>query len=315
MRIRKCRRVTKQQRLEHELERVRQRLSRQAVLLRSGLGAARIEPLLQAEGLGRVIHNDITCACDSSSVSCATCVQQVATPERQIWATVQAMQAVAQYAGAPLAWGCDSLATALNELLLLRKRRRVLLAGPKTSVTMIALLPLLAIGLGHLIGFNPTAVLLGQLGPLFLITGGFFLVIGTWWIRKLVAAAESAEQLIGFECELLVLALRGGLPLQRAARLVADEISNARCQWLSTDELAAKGDAGQAAQLLATTGAGMTQLLLETAARKRRIAAESLEASAEKLGTRVLLPLGICILPAFVILGVIPVVISMFTGL
>lgn len=329
--------VSKQQLIDAELERVRQRLSRQAVLLRSGLSSARTGALLEAEGLGVQLpagkNRGVSGSGELNTADCqlvgggrngifgfqkrhkGSCSRSVKTAEvAEVWGAVSAMQAVAYYAGAPLAWGCDSLAAALSELLLLRKRRRVLLAAPKSSVLIIASLPLLAIGLGQLLGFNPLAVLVTPLGWLLLGIGAFFLVCGLLWIHKLIRAAENAEQLTGFECELLVLALRGGLSLIKAKKLVADKICESGSAWLNTDELADSGAAGTVSNLMQSTGTGAAQLLLETAAKKRRIAAENLETGAEKLGSRVLLPLGVCILPAFVVLGVIPVVVSMFQG-
>lgn len=306
--VKTCLRKGVQQQIDRELERVRQRLTRQAVLLRSGLNQTRISGLLEAEDLGAPVWaaaiTDTAAAGGPGSGSVAGV--------REIWAAVTVMEQVASYAGAPLAWGCESLAAALSELLLLRKRRRVLLSGPKSSMVIIACLPIFALGLGHLIGFSPLSVLLTPAGSLLLCGGVFMLLAGIYWVRVLVRSAEQAEHLPGFECELLVLALRGGLAVARAKRLVVDEICKARCGWLNTDELANSGSAGGAILKLTTGGAGSVQVLLETAAIARRKAAEDLETAAEKLGSKVLLPMGICVLPAFVLLGVLPTVISMF---
>ena len=62
------------------------------------------------------------------------------------------------------------------------------------------------------------------------------------------------------------------------------------------------------------TGIPLRSLLLEEAADARARAHAALEQAAERLGVLVLLPLGLCVLPAFIALGVAPVVLSMLGG-
>ena len=58
----------------------------------------------------------------------------------------------------------------------------------------------------------------------------------------------------------------------------------------------------------------MADLLRAEAARRRRTARADGAARAAALGVRLMLPLGVCVLPAFVLLGVVPLIVSVVTG-
>ncbi|WP_120006742.1 type II secretion system F family protein [Nesterenkonia muleiensis] len=60
-----------------------------------------------------------------------------------------------------------------------------------------------------------------------------------------------------------------------------------------------------------TTGAPSARMLQAAATRARAERRHTAEAAAEKLGVSMMLPLGACFLPAFILLGVVPVVVSM----
>ncbi|GFZ86141.1 type II secretion system F family protein [Nesterenkonia alkaliphila] len=59
------------------------------------------------------------------------------------------------------------------------------------------------------------------------------------------------------------------------------------------------------------TGAPSARMLQAAAARARAERRHEAEAAAERLGVKMMLPLGACFLPAFILLGVVPVVVSM----
>ena len=64
----------------------------------------------------------------------------------------------------------------------------------------------------------------------------------------------------------------------------------------------------------ARAGAPVAELLRAEAARRRRTARADGTAKAAALGVRLMLPLGVCVLPAFVLLGVVPLIVSVVTG-
>jgi tight adherence protein B len=61
-------------------------------------------------------------------------------------------------------------------------------------------------------------------------------------------------------------------------------------------------------------GAPAIELLAAEARQERRTARAMGRRRAELLAVRLLLPLGVCVLPAFVLLGVVPVILAMLSS-
>mgnify|MGYP000869342178 FL=1 len=61
-------------------------------------------------------------------------------------------------------------------------------------------------------------------------------------------------------------------------------------------------------------GTSLDPALLAEAESSRARAQADLEQAAERLGVSVLLPLGVCVLPAFILLGVVPVLLAVLDG-
>ncbi|WP_394940033.1 type II secretion system F family protein [Psychromicrobium sp. YIM B11713] len=68
-------------------------------------------------------------------------------------------------------------------------------------------------------------------------------------------------------------------------------------------------------RLVALTGAPSSSLLRAEASRKRRELHRELQERAAALGVKLVLPMGLCALPAFICLGVLPVVLALFPHL
>ncbi len=128
-------------------------------------------------------------------------------------------------------------------------------------------------------------------------------------------------------CDLLAVCLESGLPLRGAVEVIADALDGplgglleevAAKVRLGTDEADAWAELAGAEPALAvlgrevarTLGSGMalsgTLRALGTDA--RRDAAASAEVRARKVGVRSVLPLMVCFLPAFLLLGVVPII-------
>lgn len=65
-------------------------------------------------------------------------------------------------------------------------------AGPRSSGTLLAILPLLGLGLGTVMGARPVAVLFATAGGRLLLCAGTLLeVAGVWWTRRLIASVRA----------------------------------------------------------------------------------------------------------------------------
>lgn len=231
------------------------------------------------------------------------------------WRVLAAAWALAEQSGAPFAPALERISVALRSLSELRERRAVLLSGPRMTVRLVSALPPLALLLGGLLGFDPVPVLLGPVGLMLLTVGAGLLGAGIAWARALSKAVERRDHVAGIELELAWIALSGSASPGEALLRVADCIAEWKVEWASFDELCEGRVLRNALAAAQRLGVPVRPLLLEEAEAARVRSQAELESEAERLGVRVLIPLGVCVLPAFVTLGVLPVLFSMLGGI
>ncbi|SDY14107.1 Type II secretion system (T2SS), protein F [Saccharopolyspora shandongensis] len=129
--------------------------------------------------------------------------------------------------------------------------------------------------------------------------------------------------------DLLAAGMRAGLPVPVIVRAVADELTGAAHRTLRevADHLALGADAAtgwepalrnpdtaelaRAARRTARTGSALADVAGEIAAHARAAVAGQAEARAQRATVWISAPLGLCFLPAFLCLGVLPVVVGM----
>ncbi len=130
--------------------------------------------------------------------------------------------------------------------------------------------------------------------------------------------------------DLFAVCLQSGLPVGTAARVVSESAPPALAHTLAqAADLLALGadplqawtvpdDADQSAQALASmarrsarAGSSPVRGLAELADGRRDQAADEAAAASERAGVAISGPLGLCFLPAFVCLGIVPVVIGL----
>ncbi|MEV7958471.1 type II secretion system F family protein [Streptomyces sp. NPDC088141] len=108
-------------------------------------------------------------------------------------AGVAACWRVAVDGGAGLAAGLDRLEGALRSERRRREELRAQLAGAWSTVAVLALLPVLGLGLGAALGADPLAVLLHTpAGLVCLVVGGALEAAGLCWAGRIVRAGETA---------------------------------------------------------------------------------------------------------------------------
>ncbi|HEY3505015.1 MAG TPA: type II secretion system F family protein [Actinocatenispora sp.] len=138
------------------------------------------------------------------------------------------------------------------------------------------------------------------------------------------AAAE-----LPFALDLLASALRSGVPPGQAALAVGGALGGplgdrfdqagralvlggaASAAWTAFDDVPGGPRLAAAASRGTESGAAQARALLRLADDLRSARLSDMEANAHRSGVLVVLPLGLCFLPAFVIAGLIPVVASM----
>ncbi|MBB5153989.1 type II secretion system F family protein [Saccharopolyspora phatthalungensis] len=129
--------------------------------------------------------------------------------------------------------------------------------------------------------------------------------------------------------DLLAAGMRAGLPVPVIVRAVADELTGAARRTLRevADHLALGSDAvtgwepalrnpdtaelARAARRTARTGSALADVAADIAIQARAVVAEQAQARAQRATVWISVPLGLCFLPAFLCLGVLPVVVGM----
>lgn len=252
-------------------------------------------------------------------VSGAIAASLAGAPHAGGWAVLAAAWHVASAAGAPLTTSLRDLASAMRDEAQVRREVRTSLAGPAASARMVLALPLVALAFGSVLGFDTAAVLLGNpIGVACLVLGIAFLWVAHRWSRALAVRAAAFDEGAGLELELLAIAMSGGASVERARAVVADSL---RAHGLAGDHAGGRAASASASRRLDETvalaeraGAPLVELLRAEARRGRRIARTDAATRGAALGVGLMLPLGLCVLPAFVLLGVAPLLISVVTG-
>ncbi|MDN5918234.1 MAG: type II secretion system F family protein [Pseudonocardia sp.] len=101
-----------------------------------------------------------------------------------------------------------------------------------------------------------------------------------------------------------------GAALRRTSGLLALG-AGAEQAWEATAPLPELAAIGRAASRSAATGAALRRTAEAEAARLRAELADLAEAKAQRAAVRITVPLGLCFLPAFLVLGIAPVVIGL----
>lgn len=228
--------------------------------------------------------------------------------ERAAWAALGAAWWVAVDAGAPLGPTLQRFAASLRSLAQSMRDVEVALAGPLATSRIVLALPAVGLLFGVLLGFDaPRILVTTPPGWTCLVIGGLLILGGVRWNRRLLRAAGTTDTAPGLGLELLAIAVSGGASLDRARAVVDAALGEAG--------FAPLGEEADAVLTFAcAAGVPAAALLHAEAEELRRRARTDAQLRAAQLGTRLLLPLGVCILPAFVALGVAPIVIAILSS-
>lgn len=258
---------------------------------------------------------------------------------------------MSESAGAPLATSLERAAEHAEERIDALLGRQSALAAPRATGRILSWLPLLGLGLGVLMGSDPVGVLTGSiLGVLTGLLGLGLAFAGRRWTAALVhraevesvrtANAESETEKLASPAgavpidtalvlELLAAQLRAGLAPLAALGTLAEALNSRPlhtvCQrlqmgsgWGSAWSGSAAETFGELRDALApayTGGAPSTALLLSLADAHRLSERRAAERAAGKLSVALVVPLGLCSLPAFICLGIVPILISLLPTL
>jgi tight adherence protein B len=226
------------------------------------------------------------------------------------WRALAVGLEVADRTGAPLARSLDRLAESLVGVARVRRDAGTALAGPVATARTVLLMPGAGLLLAAGLGFDPVRVLTTTVpGAACLVVGSALVAVGWRWNRRLVRQAVPRDPAPGLVLDLVATAMTGGASVPRAIAVVHRACERAGLP--AGDELEA---AAAVVEVAARTGAPVAVLLGSEAERSRRDARTWAERAAARLAARLMLPLGVCILPAFLAVGVVPMLLAVLSS-
>jgi tight adherence protein B len=225
------------------------------------------------------------------------------------WRALGAAWAVADAAGAALSPSLRQLAIAARDRAETDLEIEVALAGPLATARLVAWLPAVGLGLGVMMGVDVLGTLVGSPVGWGMLGGGVALVAaGRRWTRSLTRRAAPAGGTPGIELDLTAVALSGGVSVERAGSLVREACSRFGIDDVSDTAL------HRTLALAERAGAPAVDLLRSAARKARRDARIEGKQSAAVLAVRLMMPLGVCVLPSFMLLGVAPIVLTIVSS-
>ncbi|HEV7950680.1 MAG TPA: type II secretion system F family protein [Glaciihabitans sp.] len=248
-------------------------------------------------------------------------VSDIPPMEADAWRGLAMAWAVATEAGAPLAPTLREFAGALRSIAAAQRDIRVALAEPTATARLVMVLPLVGVLFGAALGFNTLTTLTTTVpGWMCLGVGTALLFAASRWNRSLVNSAQPTDITPGLPFDLTAIAVSGGGALGHARQSVA----RAMKRYGRQDVGGAGGgavvsgvdsDAGidDVLDLSVRAGVPAAELLRSEAEERRRVARAEVQERAAALSVRLMLPLGLCVLPAFMVIGVLPLAVTVFT--
>lgn len=218
------------------------------------------------------------------------------------WQRVGVVVALAVDVGAPLAATLHRTADGLRAAADLHRSIRQGVAGPAASARVMLLTPVGALLMAWGFGFDvPGAFTSSPLAGSSAAVAVLLLLAARRWQRRLTTAASAVPWQRGLGIELVAVGVRAGLPtdiaIQRASRHAGAEAA------LAGD----RDDIADIVRFAIEAGAPLAGLLDAESRRIRTTLLAEAGRRSAALAVQLLLPLGALVLPAFVLLGVVPI--------
>ena len=196
-----------------------------------------------------------------------------------------------QRVGGPLVGSLQRFAQMLRKREELAEELQIAATGPKASARLVMNLPLMVLVGGAVSGIPVIRLFTTSwIAGASLALGMLMYWLGSRWTNRLLSKAQPGSEDPGFNLELLAISVGAGLSVRLA------------CRELGIDETEIK--------FLGTETPTM-QLLTERADELRTEAFHSDRKRIQKTAVAILWPLGVTVLPAFVLVAIVPLALAM----
>ncbi|SDH15573.1 tight adherence protein B [Leifsonia sp. 98AMF] len=215
---------------------------------------------------------------------------------------------VAERTGAPLGHTLRAMAETLRDAAETEREVDVALSGPRATARLVSWLPAVGAVLAGALGADLAGALGSVPGTTSVGAGVLLMLAGRWWMRALVTRAVARPLPQGLAEELIAVGLAGGVSIGAAREIVREAAEESGLG--SLDERGA----ARVLRLASAAGAPAGELLTAAARQQRRMARAEGRRRATTLGVRLMVPLGACVLPSFLLLAVAPLVLSLLSS-
>lgn len=218
---------------------------------------------------------------------------------------IDLLWSVALETGGPLVPAISRFTEVLARLDAHQAQLQLTFASPKATSKLIFGLPVIGLLLAQLLGLAPISAMTTSLpGFLALCLGLILMLVAGISSRRMLRRASPAFSDPGIFLDCVVIGLQAGLPVSAAAE-------NARVRVGEERDSEAFQKLEQALVLSDSTGAELTSILLAAADGLRDELFHEQSNRLAKLAVHLMIPLGLAVLPAFVLLTVVPIAIGL----
>jgi len=209
---------------------------------------------------------------------------------------LQKIQQICSSTGGPLAPALERFAKVVATREQTNEELQVAFASPNASSRLVMSLPILVLLGSAISGIPIVSTILSQ--PIAWVSMGLGIALFTFgkrWVSRILKAAKPTPSDPGSALEMIAIGLRAGMPLS-----MTKELANAQTEELET--------------MAQTTGAPLADLLTDQAENLRLTQATKDRKRISNASVKVLWPLGLVILPAFVLTAIVPVGLAMLNS-
>ena len=233
--------------------------------------------------------------------------------------------------GAPMADILDAIGDSIDDAQSVAEARRVASAGPLMSARVLAALPLVGIVSALALGASPWQFYTGAtVGRICALLGVAAWVAGIASCRRILARARSVDEDTdpALACDLVAAGLACGAAIPRVLDALAAACARESLAWTAHAlRLGVPWDEAweetpewahplrDALESSWTSGNAPETMLARSASWERRARLADAKTRAEELSVRLVGPLGVCFLPAFLALGIAPLLATLTGGL
>ena len=227
-------------------------------------------------------------------------------------AELQAIWNLALASGGPVASAIESLGETFRKIARHEREVELTFAGPKATAKLVAWLPGASLLLAQLSGFGPVdAIMTNPLAFGCLVLGALLMVGGHRWSKSIIRRATPKQGDPGLFFDAVRVGMDAGMPLssaiQRAATVFEQQLDFVPEQSIF-EKLARIGELNR------TSGASISNLLEGEAAARREAQWFEESTTLSKLSVKLMIPLGLVTLPAFVLSSIVPIAISLLSN-